>query len=70
MTAPNAKYRIGMRFGKIELLEFSVARNRWKCRCSCGAIVYKAGKDLNRRKPMCAQCCKEVHPYRGTWTIH
>lgn len=64
-----SKYRkeIGKIYGHLTIIDFDgidTSRNiRWKCKCSCGNIVTRAGSELRRTRTkdhMCEQCIQKA----------
>lgn len=43
----------GKRFGKLTVLEYDSAKQKWKCLCECGNITYKTTGHLNANAVSC-----------------
>jgi hypothetical protein len=52
----------GDKFGSLVVLEYDRQKRNWKCRCDCGAIVYKAATWMSPTSS-CARCYRK----RGGW---
>ena len=52
----------GDRYGSVVVMEYDPDRHGWKCKCDCGAIIYKVASWLSPTSS-CAQCYRK----RGGW---
>lgn len=43
----------GKRFGKLTILDYDKAKEKWKCQCDCGSITYKTTGHLNAGSVSC-----------------
>lgn len=69
---PKINLELNTVINNLLILDIPKEKNKWKCQCICGNIVYRSASNITRNKNMCNECKKKnlhkIH-YKGHFDI-